>query len=164
MVTFTVYDTIKFDIKVGEKMKTALFLVFGIVIVMQFIRVDFKNPVVDENVALHTNPQVMSVLKTSCYDCHSSETKYPWYHDIAPVSWIMSDNITRGRKALDFSNWANIDPKVKLERLEHAKKLINNDGMPKHDYLLMHKNATLNEKKKRILEQFFDLQIKELTI
>jgi len=117
-----------------------------------------------EQVAPAFPEDVQKILETSCYDCHSSETKYPWYHDIAPVSWIMSDNITRGRKALDFSNWANIDPKIKLERLEHAKKLINNDGMPKHDYLLMHKNATLNEEKKRILEQFFDLQIKELTI
>lgn len=143
-------------------MKKIVYVVLGIAIAIQFIRPDFKNPTVDENVALNSDQKVMSILKTSCYDCHSSETKYPWYQNVAPVSWIMSDHIVRGRKALDFSNWANIDPKVKLLRLERAKQVINNDMMPKHDYLLMHKNAVLDNEAKQTLEQFFDAQIKEL--
>lgn len=143
-------------------MKIVLYFVICVAIAIQFIRPDFKNPPVDESVALNSDPHVMNVLQTSCYDCHSNETKYPWYQNVAPVSWIMSDHIERGRKALDFSNWANIDPKVKLLRLERAKQVVNNDMMPKHDYLLMHKNAVLNAKEKEILEQFFDSQIKEL--
>ncbi len=133
-----------------------------VAIAIQFIRPDFNNPAVDETVTLNADPHVMSTLKTSCYDCHSSETKYPWYHNVAPMSWIMSDNIARGRKALDFSNWANIDAKVKLERLARAKQVVNNEMMPKHEYLLMHKNAVLNNDDKQALEQFFDGQIKEL--
>lgn len=143
-------------------MKKIVYWVLGIAIVMQFIRPDFKNPAVDEKVALNTDPHVMSVLKTSCYDCHSDETKYPWYHHIAPVSWVISDNISSGRKALDFSNWANIDPKIKLKRLERAKELVNNELMPKSEYLLMHENAVLNNAAKQTLEKFFDAQIKEL--
>lgn len=143
-------------------MKKIVYVLLGIAIAIQFIRPDFNNPAVDDKVALNTDPKVMSVLKTSCYDCHSSETKYPWYQNLAPVSWIMSDNIGRGRKAMDFSNWANIDPKVKLERLERAKKMVINEMMPKHDYLLMHKNAVLNNAEKQTLEEFFDSQIKEL--
>jgi Haem-binding domain len=143
-------------------MKIVVYFVIGIAIAIQFIRADFKNPAVDGKVALNTDQKVMSVLKTSCYDCHSSETKYPWYHNVAPVSWIMSDNIARGRKALDFSNWATIDAKVKLERLVRAKQVVNNEMMPKHEYLLMHENAVLNNEEKQTLEEFFDLQIKEL--
>lgn len=143
-------------------MKIVVYFVVFVAIVIQFIRPDFKNPVVDENVALNTDPQVMHVLKNSCYDCHSSETKYPWYQNVAPVSWIMSDHIVRGRKALDFSNWANIDPKIKLERLERVTQVINNNIMPKHEYLLMHKNAVLNNEDKQTLEKFFDSQIIEL--
>lgn len=143
-------------------MKKIVYWVLGIAIVIQFIRPDFKNPAVDEKVALNTDPRVMSVLKTSCYDCHSNETKYPWYHHIAPVSWIMSDNISNGRKALDFSNWANIDAKVKLQRLERAKQVVSNELMPKSEYLLMHKNAVLSNEAKQTLEQFFDSQIKAL--
>jgi hypothetical protein len=143
-------------------MKIVVYFVVFVAIVIQFIRPDFKNPVIDEKVALNTDPQVMHVLKNSCYDCHSSETKYPWYQNVAPVSWIMSDHIVRGRKALDFSNWANIDPKIKLERLERAAQVINNNMMPKHEYLLMHKNAVLNNEDKQTLEKFFDSQIIEL--
>ena len=143
-------------------MKKAFLWVFGIAIAIQFIRPDFKNPKVDEAVALNADTKVMGILKTSCYDCHSNETKYPWYHNVAPVSWIMSSNINNGRKALDFSNWANIDAKVKLERLKRAKQLVNNELMPKSEYLLMHKDADLDKEKKETLEQFFDLQIKKL--
>jgi hypothetical protein len=143
-------------------MQKIVYVVLGIAIAVQLIRPDFKNPPVDEKIALNTDAKVMTVLKKSCFDCHSSETQYPWYHNVAPVSWIMSDHIVRGRKALDFSNWENIDPAVKLKRLERAKQVINNDSMPKHDYLLMHKNAVLTNEEKEILEQFFDSQIKEL--
>ncbi|MFA5215544.1 heme-binding domain-containing protein [Sulfuricurvum sp.] len=143
-------------------MKIVVYFVIVVAIAIQFIRPDFNNPAVDEKVTLNADPHVMSTLKTSCYDCHSSETKYPWYQNVAPVSWIMSDHIVRGRKALDFSNWANIDPKVKLERLERAKQMITNEMMPKHEYLWIHKNAVLNKDDKQTLEQFFDEQIKEL--
>lgn len=144
------------------QMKIVLYFVLGVAIVIQFIRPDFKNPAVDETVTLHTDQKVMKVLKTSCYDCHSSETHYPWYHHVAPMSWVMSDNIARGRKAIDFSNWANIDPTVKLERLERAKQVVNNAMMPKREYLLLHENAVLNHEDKQTLEQFFDSQIIEL--
>jgi hypothetical protein len=140
-------------------MKKIAYWVIGIAIAIQFIRPDFQNPKIDEAVALNTDPKVMSLLKTSCYDCHSSETKYPWYHNIAPMSWVMSTNIDGGRAALDFSNWANIDPKVKLERLTRAKQLVSNEMMPKSEYLLLHKNAVLNTEEKKILEAFFDSQI-----
>lgn len=144
------------------KMNKLVYVVIGIAIAIQFIRPDFKNLPVDDKVALNTDPKVMTILKTSCYDCHSSETKYPWYQNVAPVSWIMSNHIVQGRKALDFSNWANIDPKIKLLRLERAKQVVNNDMMPKHDYLMMHENAVLNKADKQTLEDFFDSQIIEL--
>jgi len=143
-------------------MKNVVYFVVGVVIVIQCIRPDFKNPVVNEKNALSTDSKVMHILKTSCYDCHSSETKYPWYQNVAPVSWIMADHINQGRKALDFSNWENMGQKIKLERLERAKKVINNGMMPKDEYLLMHKEAVLNNEDKQILQQFLDSQIKGL--
>lgn len=145
-------------------MKKVLFWIVGIVIVMQFIRPDFKNPKVDDTLAFNTDKEVMSVLKTSCYDCHSNETKYPWYHNVAPLSWVMSGNITSGRQALNFSNWENIDTQVKLKRLKRAKQLVNNDMMPKSEYLLMHENAVLDKGKKEILKQLFDAEIKKSSL
>jgi len=143
-------------------MKKTIYWMLAAAIAIQLIRPDFNNPKIDHNVALNTDPKVMTVLKNSCYDCHSNETEYPWYHHVAPVSWLMSSNIAEGRKALDFSNWANIDPSVKIERLNRAKQLVNNDMMPKSEYLLMHERAVLNSEEKKILEDFFDKQIQSL--
>jgi len=145
-------------------MKKTAYWVLGTAIVIQLIRPDFNNPKVDESMALSADTKVMSILKTSCYDCHSNETVYPWYHHVAPVSWIMANNINEGRKALDFSNWANIDSKVKLERLTRAKQLLNNELMPKSEYLLMHKNAALSNEQKKTLEDFFDMQIENIQV
>ena len=143
-------------------MKKTVFWILGIAALMQLIRPDFKNPPIDESVALHADSKVAGILKTSCYDCHSSETNYPWYHNVAPVSWVMSNNITEGRKALDFSNWTKIDSSVKLERLKRAKQLVDNELMPKSEYLLMHKNALLNTEDKKILHDFFDSELQKL--
>jgi len=144
-------------------MKKVLYWIVGIAIVIKFIRPDFKNPKVDNTLTLNTNIEVMSVLKNSCYDCHSNETKKPWYHNVAPLSWMMSGHIKSGRQALNFSKWQSIDTQIKLKQLKRAKQLIKNEMMPKGEYLLMHENAGLDEEKKMILEEFFDAQIKKLS-
>ncbi|MFZ2889788.1 heme-binding domain-containing protein, partial [Sulfuricurvum sp.] len=95
-------------------MKKIAFWVLGIAIAIQLIRPDFQNTKVDETVVLKADAKVMSILNKSCYDCHSQETLHPWYSNIAPISWVMADHINQGRKAIDFSNWENINPKLKL--------------------------------------------------
>ncbi len=144
-------------------MKKTLFWIVGIVMVMQLIRPDFSNPKVDETLAFKSDEHVMSVLKTSCYDCHSNETQYPWYHNVAPLSWIMSDNIKSGRQALNFSNWESMETQLKLKRLKRAKQLIDNNRMPKSEYLMMHKNAVLDKEKKETLQHLFNTQIEKLS-
>lgn len=134
----------------------------GFFILIQLIRPDFHNPKVDANATLKTSPEVMTVLKGACYDCHSNETVYPWYHNLAPVSWIMADHINDGRKALNFSEWANIDPSIKLQRLKRAKHLVLINQMPDNEYQLMHDTANLTEGQKTLINNFFDAQIKLL--
>lgn len=129
---------------------------------IQLIRPDFNNAPVDEKVALKASPEVMGILKTSCYDCHSNETKYPWYHNIAPISWVMADHIKRGRSALNFSDWEKIDPSVKLLRMERAKQVIDSELMPKPEYTVGHKNAMLTPEQKKVLQTFFDAQVRML--
>jgi len=143
-------------------MKYAFFIVLGILLVIQVVRPNFTNAKVNPKVAFHASIPVMKILKSSCYDCHSNETKYPWYSNIAPVSWFMADHINRGRKAINFSDWAQMDPKVKLSRLKRLNHLIKQNLMPINNYTWMHKHAKLNPKQKKILEQFFDKQIEKL--
>lgn len=144
-------------------MRKLLYWFFGIAVVIQLIRPDFSNPKSDAKLALQTDAPTLAILKTSCYDCHSNETKYPWYSKVAPSSWLLAANIEDGRKALNFSTWASIESDIKLKRLERAKQLINRGDMPKSEYCLMHKNAILTAVQKATLQQFFDAEIQKIT-
>lgn len=132
------------------------------IVLIQFIRPDFTNPPVDRAKEIAGDESVMQILRTSCYDCHSNETRYPWYADVAPASWILADNINSGRRAINFSEYSDMESGIKKERLERAKQLIYNLRMPKGSYLMMHEEARLDEKQKKILETFFDKEIEKL--
>ncbi|ARU47237.1 heme-binding domain-containing protein [Sulfurospirillum diekertiae] len=143
-------------------MKKILFGVLGILIAIQFIRPNFNNPKVDEKIALQADENVMVVLKNACFDCHSNEVQYPWYHNVAPVSWVMAAHIDSGRRAINFSTWADTNADQRITRLKRAKQLISNGLMPKGSYALMHPKAHLDTKDKKTLEQFFDQQLEQL--
>jgi len=144
--------------------KKLLLVVAGIAVAIQFIRPDFHNPKVDDAVALHADKAVTAILQKACYDCHSDETKYPWYSNVAPVSWFMANHINSGRKALDFSQWENIDPSVRIARLERGEHLLDIKLMPLGSYTLMHDGANLTEQQRATLAQFFAEQIKALKV
>ncbi len=142
--------------------KKMLLWVLGIAVAIQFIRPDFHNHAVDASVALRADAEVTEVLVKACYDCHSDSTSYPWYSNIAPLSWVMANHINRGRMALNFSEWEKIDPKVRLERLERAGHLLHIGRMPVGSYVLMHERADLTEAQKDILRKFFSEQMEVL--
>ena len=124
-------------------------LLFSLVFfaLIQVFQTDKTQQKMDENLEVKASSEVMDILETSCYDCHSQKTKWPTYSYVAPISWVVSSNVHNGRKALDFSNWVDIDKKIKIERLERFKKLINNSMMPKSGYLIFHSEAKLDENK-----------------
>lgn len=142
--------------------KKLLLTVAGIAVAIQFIRPDFHNPEVNEAVALHADKEVTAILQSACYDCHSDETKYPWYSNIAPVSWFMANHINSGRKALNFSQWETIDPSVRIARMERAEHLLHIKLMPLGSYTMMHDGADLTDAQRTKLAQFFGEQIKAL--
>lgn len=143
-------------------MKKILFGMLGIIVVIQFIRPNFTNPKVDEQIALKADEQVMNVLKKACYDCHSDETRYPLYSTISPISWLIVGHVSEGREALNFSQWSNIDATTRITRIERAKQLVHNGMMPIASYTLIHKKAKLEQEEKEILEKFFKLQLQKL--
>ena len=103
-------------------MKIVFLSLLVLLIVIQFIPVKKSNPPIDENMALKAPEDVMKLLKKSCYDCHSNETKWPWYSAIAPLSWSIVSHVNNGRKALNFSNYKKIDKNIKIKRLKRAIK------------------------------------------
>ncbi len=136
-------------------LKKTIITTIILLISIQFISVEKTNPPVDEKVALKTSNEVMSILKKGCYDCHSNETKWPYYSDIAPVSFFVASHVNKGRRALNFSNWENIDSKIKQERLKRAIVTVNNGIMALPSYLSAHEEAKLSKEEKEILSAWF---------
>ncbi|HVD98093.1 MAG TPA: heme-binding domain-containing protein [Cytophagaceae bacterium] len=147
-------------------LKTARFsfkkIAFGFIVlllVIQVFRIDKTNPPVDvKNDFISTTNAPLAVgqiLKTSCYDCHSNETRYPWYTNVAPLSWWVKDHINEGREELNFSEWKNYNAKKADHKLEECIEQIEEGEMPMYSYTLSHSEATLSEAQKKLLIDWF---------
>lgn len=97
--------------------------------------------------------EMASLLKTACYDCHSNETKYPWYSFVAPASWLVAKDTREGREEVNFSNWTDIDMMDKLAILDDVYSEVEEEHMPLPIYLSMHSEAKLTpEDRQKIME------------
>lgn len=143
-------------------MKKAIIIIIVLLAAIQFIRPQKSNPPVDEKIALHAPEEVMHILRRSCYDCHSNETTWPWYADIAPLSWSIASHVEEGRKALNFSEWAKIPSDIKKKRLKRAVKTTQNGMMPLSTYLWLHKDAVLSPEDKQVLKAWFESELEKL--
>ncbi|MGB0883019.1 MAG: heme-binding domain-containing protein [Vicingaceae bacterium] len=139
--------------------KKVLLSILALLVIIQFFRIDKTNPaVIAENDYINTaNPpeNISTILKTSCYDCHSNESKYPWYSNIAPVSWWVKDHINEGREELNFSEWTTFSEKRKKHKLEECIEMIEEGEMPLKSYTIMHGNAQLTADDEGYLIEWF---------
>jgi len=133
-----------------------------ILVLMQFIPLDKTNPKVDESIALHADKKVMNILKKSCYDCHSNETKWSIYSDIAPLSFEVLNHVNVGREAINFSEYKKIDKETKIKRLKRAIQTVKNGMMPLSSYTMFHDEAVMSKEDKKILVDWFEAQLKSL--
>jgi mono/diheme cytochrome c family protein len=104
----------------------------------------------------HTNPPVVQepnwdsprtreLAKRACFDCHSNESTWPWYSNIAPVSWLVQHDVEEGRSALNFSDWRV------SRRTEELAEIVLEGEMPPATYLIMHPQAKLSTNEKQEL-------------
>jgi len=91
---------------------------------------------------------IQTILQTSCYDCHSNNTNYPWYSYIQPGRIFMESHIKNGKKNLNFSEFGNYSKRKQMSKLESISKQVKSGEMPLDSYTLIHKNATLSQKQK----------------
>lgn len=104
----------------------------------------------------------MKILRKSCYDCHSDETKWSKYAYIAPLSFGVVSHVEDGRRALNFSRYKTISKEIKLLRLKKAIHTLKIGTMPLPSYLFFHKDARLNSHEKSILTQWFQEEIQKI--
>ncbi|KOF02231.1 heme-binding protein [Roseivirga ehrenbergii] len=125
-----------------------LFILFAFVVI-QFINRPEKisEPVTDNDIILSLNidDEIAAMLKTSCYDCHSDQPRYPWYSNVAPLSWWIGDHIEHGRDELNFSLWGTYTARRRDHKLEEVVELVEKREMPLPNYLPMHKDAELSD-------------------
>jgi len=123
-----------------------------ILIAIQLVPVDRTNPPV---VADFDGPSnVESVLRASCYDCHSHETTWPLYSRVAPVSWLVAHDVEEARDRLNFSTWGSYDPKRREKLAEEMWEEVEGGEMPLLMYRLAHKEARLTEAAKATLRDW----------
>lgn len=94
---------------------------------------------------------LQAILKTSCYDCHSNHTNYPWYSKIQPVDWWLDHHVQEGKAELNFSIFASYSPRRQYRKFEEIKEMVDMDEMPLYSYTLPHPEASLNEVQKKLL-------------
>lgn len=125
-------------------------------VVMQFIRPDKNNAGYETVVAFEneTKPstQLAAVLKENCYDCHSDQTRYPWYAEIAPASYWLRDHVKDGKKHFNVSAWEGYSLKKKEHKLEELVEMVEEGEMPLDSYTWIH--GTLEEKDKELMLQW----------
>ena len=135
--------------------KRILIILLVILVVIQFIRpsknietaisqydISRKYPIPDT---------VRKILQVTCYDCHSNNTRYPWYSNLQPVYWWLTSHVNDGKAALNFSDFLSYSLRKQFKRLEGISNEVKEGGMPISPYLWIHHDADLSDSQKILL-------------
>lgn len=142
-------------------MKKILVILLVVFIFIQFFPIDKNNPVptpqTDFLVIKKTPENTTKLIRNGCYDCHSNESKYPWYSNIQPIGWFLKNHIDEGKKHLNFSTFATYEPKRQAHKLYEAIEMIEKGEMPLDSYILGHPEAKFTATEKQELLGYFRL-------
>ena len=133
--------------------KKILLALLIILLVIQFIKPK-KNihpgPQPEDISTLYPVPaDVDSILSVACKDCHSNNTRYPWYNNIQPVAWFLANHVTDGKRSFNLNEFATYPLARQYDKIEEIKKQIDKGDMPLSSYTLIHKDAVLTDAQKK---------------
>jgi hypothetical protein len=132
-------------------------LLVGVVafIGIQFIPVEGVGVNPPQRFNIGAPPEVEAILRASCFDCHSNETKWPFYARIAPASWLLIKDVKKGRSRMNFSEWGDVGEEDRQLDKESSWDQIEEGEMPLEVYIYpMHLEARLDDKKKAVLKSW----------
>lgn len=140
-------------------MRRILLLLLALLAIAQFIRPDTSLPSSDpaQDMIAMTQPggEVTHLLRTACYDCHSNETRYPWYVNITPVNWWLQQHVNEGREEFNMSEWGGHKAKWQRHKAEEAVEMVKDGEMPLDSYTWGHPEARLNDAQRAALTTYF---------
>ncbi len=123
-------------------------------IVIQFFPVQQRTSLQKTQSIIHLFPvpaTVRGILETSCFDCHSNTTNYPWYMRVQPAGWFMANHINEGRGQLNFDEFGKYSGRRQVSKLKSIANSIQDGSMPLASYTFLHKNARLSQAQKTLL-------------
>jgi hypothetical protein len=124
-------------------------------VIAQFFGPAKTNPAIDANQSIESRlqvpPQVTAILDRSCNDCHSNKTRWPWYSNVAPVSWFVIDHVNEGRQNLNFSEWGRYTPRDVDGLLRQMCREVRAEVMPLGSYTPLHPGSKLSAEDIKIL-------------
>lgn len=136
-------------------MKPVKIILLGVLIILVVIQ--FIKPARNKSELAPTNgiskvlivpDSVRTILQNACYDCHSNNTRYPWYSNIQPVAWYLANHIKKAKEALNFDEFAGYSALRQRNKLGGIADEVSDNGMPLPSYRLLHKNARLSREEK----------------
>ncbi|MGV3585513.1 MAG: heme-binding domain-containing protein [Adhaeribacter sp.] len=93
--------------------------------------------------------RVESSLRAACFDCHSNNTKYPWYAEVQPIAWYLEHHIKEGKTELNFDEFLTYSTKKRAQKLEEIIETQEEGSMPLSSYIIIHQNAKLTQRQKQ---------------
>ncbi len=108
----------------------------------------------------HVPDSVQLIFAASCYDCHSNNTKYPWYSHIQPARFVMERHIRNGKKDLNFTEFGNYTKRRQESKFESIIKQVKSGEMPLASYTILHKNSKLTSNQKETIINWVDSILK----
>jgi cytochrome c551/c552 len=136
------------------------FKIISIALLIVFIAIQFIQPArnrsgqvlpTDITKTVNTPDNVLSIFQKACYDCHSDNTRYPWYMNVQPMGWMMAYHIKNGKGNLNFSEFGSYSIRKQANKLRAVAKSIKEGSMPVSSYVLLHADAKLSKENKELL-------------
>ena len=137
-----------------------LFKKILLIILIVFIAIQFIQPArntsgqvlpTDITKTVNIPDKVLDVFKNSCYDCHSNNTRYPWYVNIQPMGWVMARHVKNGKENFNFSEFGAYSKRKQANKLKSIKLSIKEGSMPLPSYTIMHTDAKLSKANKKLI-------------
>lgn len=137
-----------------DKKKKLLAAAGGIALAVLIIPAKRTNPPVTAD--FDGPAEIKALLRRSCYDCHSNETRWPWYGRTGPGSWLLVHHVNEGREHLNFSTWGELDEETRLHNVDEIWEEVEDGAMPLPFYTAAHPEAKLSEEEKLRLKAWAD--------
>jgi hypothetical protein len=138
-----------------KALKWAVIVILVLFVAAQAYRPDLSGPPVDEAKSMRATaqltPEVGAIFDRACNDCHSSKTDWPWYSQVAPVSWWLKSHVDDGRRQFSFSEWGTYPQRKASRKLEEICDQVTTGEMPLKSYLLLHPAAKLSDADKKAI-------------